>query len=120
MRSTPSADRVLGRVLDHLFPELARRAVAQRLVRMHGVAMVEPSTSWPSTLAASGRAGDARVIALNARSCAKRSIWHSKKNGCCARRCPLGTTRREAGRADAGGGALEPRVKTDYASLSFF
>src|SRR5271170_3598141 len=31
------------------------------------------------------------------------------KNGCCARRCPLGTTRREAGGADAGSGALEPR-----------
>src|SRR5271154_3295079 len=37
MRSTPSADRVLGRLLDQLFSELAKRAVAQRLVGMDGV-----------------------------------------------------------------------------------
>jgi hypothetical protein len=34
MRSTPSADRVLGRLLYQLFSELARRAVAERLVRV--------------------------------------------------------------------------------------
>jgi hypothetical protein len=35
MRSTRSADRILGRrLLHHLFPELARRSVAERLVRV--------------------------------------------------------------------------------------
>src|SRR5436190_120957 len=43
MRSTHRADRVLGRFLEDLFPELTRRAVAQRFVRMHAVIMLEPA-----------------------------------------------------------------------------
>src|SRR5438045_1875722 len=42
MRSTHSADLVLGRFLNDLLPELTRRAVAQRFVRMHAVIMLEP------------------------------------------------------------------------------
>ena len=43
------------------------------------------------------------------RLCVTRSIWHSQKNGCCGRPCPLARTSREASCRDAWGGALEPR-----------
>jgi hypothetical protein len=45
MRSTRSADRVLGRLSHELSPELARRTVTQRFVRMHAVVMLEPEES---------------------------------------------------------------------------
>src|SRR5215831_19639345 len=43
MRSTPSADRVLGRPSHELRPELARRAVAERLVWMDRIVMLKPA-----------------------------------------------------------------------------
>ena len=42
------------------------------------------------------------------RSCAKRLIWPSQKNGCCGRPYRLATTCREDDCRDARGGALEP------------
>jgi hypothetical protein len=42
MRSTLSADRMLDRATFHQAAELAGRAVAQRLVRMTGVVVLEP------------------------------------------------------------------------------
>jgi hypothetical protein len=54
MRSTHSADRVLGRLSHELSPELALRTVAQRFVRMHAAVMLNQESSCRSTLAASG------------------------------------------------------------------
>src|ERR671931_346145 len=42
MRATHSADRVVGRLSHELSPELARRVVTQRFVRMHAIVMLEP------------------------------------------------------------------------------
>src|SRR5215472_7679418 len=42
MRSTPSADRFVSRVAYHLLSELARRLVAQRLVLVDCIVMLEP------------------------------------------------------------------------------
>jgi len=61
MRSTHHADRLLGRFLNDLLPELTRRAVAQRFVRMHAVVMLEPGVELGSTLAASGFGRPARI-----------------------------------------------------------
>jgi transposase-like protein len=47
------------------------------------------------------------------RSCARRWIWRSQKNGCCARPRRCGTTGREDDRRCAWGGALEPRRPND-------
>jgi hypothetical protein len=41
MRSTQCADRRLGRLLDELFRELARRAIAERRLRMDPIVMLE-------------------------------------------------------------------------------
>jgi hypothetical protein len=44
MRSTPSADRFVARVADHLLSELARRLVAQHLVRVDRVVQGDETT----------------------------------------------------------------------------
>jgi hypothetical protein len=65
MRSTHSADSVLGRPLHHLFPELARRAVAQRLVRMHAIVILEPRIELTQHAGAIGPVAHPGIIALN-------------------------------------------------------
>src|SRR5215467_4763409 len=65
MRSTHSADRVLGRLFHHdLLPELARRAVAERLVRMHRVVVLEPTVELAQYTGGIGARADLRVVAL--------------------------------------------------------
>src|SRR5215471_489331 len=65
MRSTLSADRVLGRRLHEVFPELVWRAVAQRLVRMDGVVMLEPRVELAQHTGRIGFRADPRVIPLD-------------------------------------------------------
>src|SRR5438270_6205921 len=62
MRSTHSADRVLGRLSHELSPELARRTVAQRFVRMHAVVMLEPGVELAQHAGCVGLRADPRVI----------------------------------------------------------
>src|ERR1041384_2417513 len=64
MRATHSADRVLGRLSHELSPELARRTVAQRLVRMHAVVMLEPSVELTQHAGRVRLRTDPRVIPL--------------------------------------------------------
>jgi hypothetical protein len=64
MRSTPSADRSFGRAIRHLFFELARRAVAQRLVRVHRIVLLEPAAELAEHGCRIGTRADPRIIAL--------------------------------------------------------
>ena len=64
MRSTQSADRILGRLLHDVFPELVWRAVAQRLVRMHAVVMLEPRIELAQHAGRIGSRADPSVIPL--------------------------------------------------------
>jgi|SRR5271170_2517854 len=64
MRSTHGADRVLGRLVDELLAELARQAVAKRLVRMHRVVVLEPAVELAQHAGGVGPRADARVVAF--------------------------------------------------------
>src|SRR5688572_28880094 len=65
MRSTRSADRFLDRLLHKLVPELARRAVAQRFVRVDRIVMSEPRIELAQYAIRVRLRADPRVIALD-------------------------------------------------------
>src|SRR3954454_15613086 len=65
MRSTRSADRFLDRLFHKLVPELARRAVAQRFVRVDRIVMAEPRIELAQHAVRVGLGADACVIPLD-------------------------------------------------------
>ena len=64
MRSTPSADRVLGRLLYQVFSELARRAVAERFVRMDRIVVLKPAVELAQDTGRVGSRIDLGVVAF--------------------------------------------------------
>src|ERR1700752_1224436 len=106
MRSTPSADRVLGRALHEMSPKLARRAVVQGLVRVNRIVMLKPAIKLVKHSCRIRTSADPCIIALErlhksfGHSIAGfRSAWsvaldrsrgptHVSRGGCRGSRCP--------------------------------